>query len=114
MSTLEGTPFDNGPTCRGVNYVSSDGAIDMSRSTIEGRYPEGEHDWARNKVSRGLAHVVVGMGTLRYKDEPSVHVEAGQTVEIPPDARYAWQGYFDVVTTWNPPYDPKQHEVKEG
>lgn len=112
MGNIEGIPFENGATCKGVNYISADGDIDLARIRIEGRYPEDENTWARNKISQGLAHIVIGTGTLLFKDK-AVHLLASQTVEIPSDTPYAWQGYFDMVTTWDPPFDSAQYKLEK-
>ncbi len=114
MSKIEKVPFQNGSTCRGDNYVVSDGSMDMARIRIDGRYPEDPKQWALNKVSRGIAHVVIGVATLHLKDEPRILVSANETVEIPPNTHYAWSGHFDMVTTWSPPFNLEQYEVKEG
>ena len=110
---LEGVKVDNGENCQGLMYLSSDGKVEMTVFTMRNRYPSADHSWAMNIRSLGVMAITEGTGRLLQKDEPPIDFEAGDTLEITPGDRYAYQGDFTAVTTWNPPFDKDQYREEK-
>ena len=114
MDKLHGTVIDNGDTCKGMNYISSDGLRDLAIVDIDERYPSGLRKWSKNKVSSLFAVVATGSGELLLKDEVSIKLNTKDSVEVPAGTRYAWLGHMTIVMTCSPIFTREQYEIEEG
>jgi hypothetical protein len=107
---LNGLSFTNGPTCKGVSFVS-DASHDIAEITITGRYPE--KGFAKNQVSHELVYILEGAGNLTLNGKEQ-DLKVGDVISVPPNQPFAWDGRFKMIMSCQPKFDSKQYIVEEA
>ncbi len=106
---LDGTPFTNSDTCKGVSFGVSGAPLDIARIEISGRYPE--QGWATNEVSTEMVVVNSGEGQLLLKEGGSIAISVGDSVTVAPNQWFAWKGSMELTMSCAPAFDPAQYKV---
>ena len=114
MSKLEGIPFQNSETCKGVAYSTEGAPIDFAEITITGTYPE--EGWAVNRDAHEMVRVHRGAGSLALKETGEIQLLQGDVVHVPPQTAFAWNVRDDEMIlhmSCSPPFSPEQYEIIE-
>lgn len=109
---LNGVPFVNSNTCKGLVFAASSAPLDMAEIVISGRYPES--GWARNLESHEIVRVLRGTGNLTLRDGGAKDLAEGDAVHVPPKTWFAWSGDMTILMACSPAFNPGQYEIEEG
>ena len=87
-------------------YFANDKTMGGALITINGRYPD--HGFALNQICKELAYIIKGTGTLATENSIANFTE-GDSLFIPPNEKFVWEGSFTMYVVTTPAFDPKQH-----
>ena len=107
---LDGTPFVNSATCKGVSFRAENLPFDIAQIQINGRYPE--NGWAMNEASTEIVIVTRGEGQLLLKESESIALKEGESVTVAPGTWFAWMGDMELVMSCTPAFDSAQYKVE--
>lgn len=107
---LDGTPFENSATCKGVSFVDPNAPHDLSVITISGRYPEDGR--AINEEVHELVYILEGSGSVEIANEIQ-KLEAGDVISIPPGKPFFWNGQMKLIMSCQPAFNPEQYSIKD-
>lgn len=108
---LDGIPFQNSDTCKGISFAVSDAPLDIATIIISGRYPE--TGWAMNDECHEMVVISRGHGRLLLRDGLETVLAAGDAVTVEPKQWFAWDGDMDIVMACQPAFNSGQYNVEE-
>jgi len=108
VKKLERRLFKHGESCVIYEYPTNDRTIDGCIAKISGRYPE--KGGAVNKISKELAYVINGAGTVTIENK-TTDIGEGDMVLIQPNEKFYWEGEMELFIPCTPAWNPEQYEI---
>lgn len=94
-------------SCTVTQYPSKEPSINLAIADLSGRYPE--KGFAINTKSIEQAYCLSGSGILVTPTQ-SFNLAQGDTIIIPTNEPYYWEGNFSVLLSCSPAWTPDQHQ----
>lgn len=108
IKSTDAIKYKNADSCIAFEYETGEGAINMARVEINGRYPiEGS---AVNKAVEELIYIENGKGEVHVNDN-SILLEAGDVVSIHKNEAVWWEGKMKLIIACAPAWTKDQYEL---
>jgi mannose-6-phosphate isomerase-like protein (cupin superfamily) len=104
------TKFEHGSSCVANEYPVNDSDINVAIIELNGRYPE--KGFAMNEISKELAYVMEGSGSVIVEGS-EVEVCEGDLVMVYPGEKFCWSGKMKLFMPCTPAWNPAQYKTIE-
>jgi len=102
--------FEHGPSCTANEYPVDDKDINIAIIELNGRYPQ--KGWALNEISKELACIMEGSGSVVI-DGNETQVSEGDLVMVYPGEKFFWQGKMKLFMPCVPAWNENQYKIIE-
>lgn len=89
-------------------YLMDEPSLSGAVAEINGRYPE--KGFAANKISKELAFVISGRGTI-ITPKIKHTLEVGDVIFLDKGEQFAWEGTFSIFMVTSPKFNSHQHKI---
>lgn len=104
----ETNKYVNGDKCINFVYEFNDNEVSVSKSEINGIYPE--NAWCVNKKSKEIVYVIEGSGKL-IKENEFIEFQENDSIIINKGEKYYWDANCKLVAVCIPKWKEKQHKI---
>lgn len=108
VKNIETQKYINGDKCINYVYEFNDNEVSVSRSEINGIYPE--NAWCMNRELKEIVYVIEGSGKL-VKENEVIEFNENDTIVIEKGEQYYWDAHCKLVAVCIPKWYEEQHII---